>query len=203
MVTHRSAGKSKVLPPSGNEVNPERMGRDAGMPSVQDQRWQYPGARWWKFDFHTHTPASVDYGKGPDQASLRQITPADWLLDFMRAEVDCVAVTDHNSGEWVDRLKQALHDLEQDQHPDFRPLYLFPGVEITASGGIHVLGILETDSASADIATLLGSVRYHGQRGASDVAAESAPLNVVEAICNAGGIPSLRMWTSHHQAPGD
>ena len=161
------------------------------MPSVQDQRWRYPGARWWKFDFHTHTPASVDYGKGPDQASLRQISPANWLLDFMRTEVDCVALTDHNSGEWVDRLKQALHDLEQDQHPDFRPLHLFPGVEITANGGIHVLGILETDSASADIATLLGAVRYHGQRGASDVAADMAPLNVVEAICKAGGIPIL------------
>ena len=161
------------------------------MPSVQDQRWRYPGARWWKFDFHTHTPASVDYGKGPDQASLRQITPTDWLLDFMRAEVDCVAVTDHNSGEWVDRLKQALHELEQGQHPDFRPLHLFPGVEVTANGGIHVLGVLDTDSASVDIATLVGAVGYRGERGASGVAAELAPLSVVEAICNDGGIPIL------------
>jgi hypothetical protein len=23
-----------------------------------------PGSRWWKFDFHTHTPASTDYGRG-------------------------------------------------------------------------------------------------------------------------------------------
>jgi len=22
--------------------------------------WPYPGSRWWKFDFHTHTPASRD-----------------------------------------------------------------------------------------------------------------------------------------------
>ncbi len=22
--------------------------------------WSYPGARWWKFDFHTHTPAAKD-----------------------------------------------------------------------------------------------------------------------------------------------
>jgi len=21
----------------------------------------YPGSRWWKFDFHNHTPASLDY----------------------------------------------------------------------------------------------------------------------------------------------
>ena len=70
--------------------------------------WRWPGARWWKFDFHTHTPASVDYGKGPNQCQLRQITPKEWLLGFMRAGVDCVAVTDHNTGEWIDPLKEAL-----------------------------------------------------------------------------------------------
>ena len=33
--------------------------------------WNFPGSKWWKFDFHTHTPASDDYGKGPEQAHLR------------------------------------------------------------------------------------------------------------------------------------
>ncbi len=79
--------------------------------------WSYPGARWWKFDFHTHTPASIDYGKGPDQEALRRISPQDWLLGYMRAEIDCVAVTDHNSGEWIDRLTVALTALEGDKHP--------------------------------------------------------------------------------------
>ena len=87
--------------------------------------WKWPGARWWKFDFHTHTPASVDYGKGTDQRRLRQITPKEWLLGFMRAGVDCVAVTDHNTGEWIDKLKEALQELEQEEHPEFRSLYLF------------------------------------------------------------------------------
>ena len=30
------------------------------------------GARWWRFDFHTHTPASEDYGKGVGQQDLRK-----------------------------------------------------------------------------------------------------------------------------------
>ena len=34
------------------------------MTSERDAGWSYPGARWWKFDIHTHTPASADYGKG-------------------------------------------------------------------------------------------------------------------------------------------
>ena len=161
------------------------------MTSDQGRQWRYPGARWWKFDFHTHTPASRDYGKGCDHASLGQITSKDWLLGFMRAGVDCVAVTDHNSGEWIDTLKQALRELEQERHPDFRSLYLFPGVEITANGGIHILAVLDTDKRSADVTTLLGAVEYHGGRGASDVAADSAPIGVVEAISKAGGIPIL------------
>ena len=93
----------------------------------QDYNWRYPGSRWWKFDFHTHTPASEDYGRGNDQASLKQITPKDWLLNFMRAGIDCVAVTDHNSADWIDQLKQAHVELEQGQALDFRPLHLFPG----------------------------------------------------------------------------
>ncbi len=161
------------------------------MTSDPSGRWRYPGARWWKFDFHTHTPASADYGRGPDQTCLRQITPTDWLLSFMRAGVDCVAVTDHHSGEWTDTLKEALLELESRSHQDFRPLYLFPGVEITASGGIHILAILDTDKFSADVATLLGAIGYHGERGASDVTANQAPIGVVEAIINFGGIPIL------------
>lgn len=72
---------------------------------------------------------------------MGKISPEEWLLGFMRAGVDCVAVTDHNSGAWIDPLKNALRELEAELHPDFRPLCLFPGVEITASTGTHVLAI--------------------------------------------------------------
>lgn len=73
--------------------------------------WDWVGARWWKFDFHTHTPASDDYGKGSNQRELKKISPKEWLLNYMRAEIDCVAITDHNSGAWIDPLKQALSEL--------------------------------------------------------------------------------------------
>src|SRR5512147_1769847 len=96
--------------------------------------WKWSGARWWKFDFHSHTPASDDYGKGLNQAQLKQISPKDWLLNYMRAGVDCVAITDHNSGAWIDVLKQALTELDAENHPEFRPIYLFPGVEVSVQG---------------------------------------------------------------------
>ncbi len=153
------------------------------------QQWPFPGARWWKFDLHTHTPASSDYGKGPQQAALRKIEPSEWLLGFMRAGVDCVAVTDHNSGEWIDPLQAALTGLSE--HDDYRPLCLFPGVEITASGGIHILAVLGGDKGAADVSGLLGAVRYRGTWGASDRAADASPIEVVEAIAGMGGIPIL------------
>ena len=157
----------------------------------QDRNFPYPGARWWKFDLHTHTPASADYGMGRHLAALRQITPRDWLLGYMRAGLDCVAVTDHNSGAWIDRLKEALQALQRERHEDFRPLKLFPGVEITAHGSVHVLAILDVGCESADVATLLGAVSYGGKRGASDEAAKCSVIEVVEAICEAGGVPIL------------
>lgn len=150
--------------------------------------WRCPGARWWKFDFHTHTPASADYGKGPNQASLRQISAEDWLLAYMRAEIDCVAVTDHNSGEWIDRLTAALRELEAGKHPEYRALKIFPGIEITANGGVHILAILDCSKTAADVAQLLGAVSFRGTRGASDSAADASPIQVVEAIANAGGL---------------
>ena len=89
--------------------------------------WPYPGARWWKFDVHAHTPASTDFHDGVD--------PREWLLGCMRAGLDCVAVTDHNSGQWVDPLKAALGSLEEEQPAGFRHLRLFPGVELSVNGG--------------------------------------------------------------------
>ena len=77
--------------------------------------WPYPGARWWKFDFHTHTPASKDTGAW--QAAIRtpnELTPQTWLLKYMAAEIDCVAVTDHNTGEWIDRLKAAYAEMKRE-----------------------------------------------------------------------------------------
>ena len=101
------------------------------------------------------------------------------------------AVTDHNSGEWIDRLKSALSNLEEEEHDDFRPLYLFPGVEVTANGNIHVLAVFDTDKESSDIDKLLGDVGYRGGPGESARAAEEAPIGVVEAICKAGAVPVL------------
>ena len=54
---------------------------------------------WQKIDFHVHTPASSDYKE-------KSISPCEWLKAVMDKKLDCVVVTDHNSGDWIDKLKE-------------------------------------------------------------------------------------------------
>ncbi len=150
--------------------------------------WNWAGAKWWRFDFHTHTPASDDYGKGPDQAQLKQISPRDWLLNFMRQGIDCLVVTDHNSGAWIDPLKTEVEILRSEGHPEFRPLYIFPGVELTVQGNIHILAVFSLEKTSSDIDSLLGAVKYRATKGASNGCSECSPLEVIEEIYRFGGI---------------
>ncbi|MCY4292990.1 MAG: hypothetical protein OXC72_14725 [Roseovarius sp.] len=76
------------------------------------------------------------------------MSPEKWLLENMDAGIDCVAVTDHNTGDWIDKLKTAYNDMKRQAEigapPDgFRELTLFPGVEISVSGGFHLLAIFD------------------------------------------------------------
>ena len=158
---------------------------------MPETAWPYPGSRWWKFDFHTHTPASTDT---PWHRNGLTLTPQDWLLKYMAAGIDCVAVTDHNSGAWIDPLKQAYAQMkalaDSGQAPaGFRELTLFPGVEISVSGGFHLLAIFDPAQTTRTITDLLAAVRYQGTDGDSDGVTSEGPEGVFQAVLAAGGIP--------------
>lgn len=147
-----------------------------------------PGSKWWKFDCHAHTPASADYGKGSNAKALQNITPREWLLSYMKAGIDCVAVCDHNSGDWIDRLKDELENLKKERPQEFRELFIFPGVELSVTGNIHVLGIFPEDETTSDIVHLLGAVRFNGINGTGDQCTEASFVDVISAIHDAGGL---------------
>ena len=140
---------------------------------------QFAGARWWKFDFHTHTPAS-DFRD--------TITPECWLKAFMKKGIDCVAITDHNSGGWIDLLKEKLKELEESKPVWYRPLYLFPGVEISVTGNVHILAIFGLDKNGNHINRLLGAVGYQGNDGDSSAVTTKSVTEVVDAIADMDGI---------------
>lgn len=91
---------------------------------------QYKGARWYKCDFHLHTPASLCF---KDQT----VTPEQWVNRVKELHLDCVAITDHNTGDWIDRVKAAAK---------IEDITVFPGVEITCdTSKIHLLVIFDTN----------------------------------------------------------
>lgn len=158
------------------------------------QPWPYPGARWWKFDFHTHTPASKDTGAW--QAAIgtpNELTPQAWLLKYMAAGIDCVAVTDHNTGEWIDRLKSAYAEMKREADAGvppvgFRELHVFPGVEISVQGGFHLLAVFDPSATSQTISDLLARVDYAGTRGDSDGVTREGAARVVERVLASDGL---------------
>ena len=142
---------------------------------------QFAGSKWWKFDFHTHTLAS-DF-------SDKNITHESWLRAFMDAGIDCVAITDHNSGGWIDDLKKVLKDIKS-KNPDwYKPLYLFPGVEIGASDGVHILAIFGEDKDESHIDRLLGAVDYRDTKGKNSGLSNKSTTDIIDEITKLGGIP--------------
>lgn len=146
-----------------------------------------PGARWWNVDIHAHSPASFDFG-GLEGATSTTDKPSyeDWLLAYMRAGLDGLVVTDHNSHEGIEPVRNALQELES--KPDFRKLVIFPGVEITTHGGYHLLAIFDPSTSSDVINGLLHKCEYTGTRGDSNGTTEKPFEAVAEIIAKEGGI---------------
>lgn len=142
----------------------------------------YPGSRWWKFDFHNHTPASLDY-RG-DKA----ITPRQWLQDYLDKGIQCIVVTDHNTGGWIDRLKAELAALKQEDAATWGAVTLFPGMELSCNGGVHLKVILDPAKGTSDIEAIRGRVGYSGTPGDSDGVTSQSVEQVIRAIQSAGGV---------------
>lgn len=149
----------------------------------------FPGSNWWSFDFHNHTPASSDY----DATERVQLAPRDWLLAYMRSGMDCVAVTDHNCGDWIDRLKQELATMvaEQPRHADYRDLYLFPGVELTSADGIHVLAIFGPEESASKVHGLLTLAQYNGDANNAHGMCQAGATAICDHVHSTGGVAIL------------
>ena len=129
-----------------------------------------PGAKWWRVDFHTHTPRSWDaYRTVKSKAGTPTITEHEWLLAHMAAGLDAVVVTDHNGGGWIDGMKEEYQSLAAAKPQGFRPLVIYPGFELTVGDGFHLLVILDPSAGTTEVTALLGAVEFpvgeHGNDG--------------------------------------
>jgi len=93
----------------------------------------FKGTRWFKCDLHLHTPASQCYQE-------QSVTAEQWVGRALEQGLDCVAVTDHNTGEWIDAIKEAAIETS---------LTIFPGVELTCdTSKIHLLILFNVDKTT-------------------------------------------------------
>jgi PHP family Zn ribbon phosphoesterase len=137
------------------------------------------GLHWRKIDLHIHTPASHDFDH-------KDITPTAFVNAALKKGLDAIAITDHNSGEWIDRIVEAAKG----------KLIVFPGVEITATGGkeggIHIIAIFDTDATTKTIENLLGALDIREDKyGEPDAFTKCSPNEVVEIVADRGGLPIL------------
>lgn len=89
-----------------------------------------------KYDLHIHTPHSVCYVENMHPELNQRTTPADIVVAALAQGLDVLAITDHNSGEYVEQMREAARGTG---------LVILPGFEISARAG-HVLGLFEVDT---------------------------------------------------------
>lgn len=147
-----------------------------------------PGSRWWKVDFHTHTPASSDY----DAAERDTVAARDWLLAYMRAGMDAVVVTDHNCADWMERLQEALEALatEVPAPHGYKSLTLYRGVEITTHDDVHVLAVFAPGTPKATLDGLLhGRLQWvDASKPSAERMCTASTTDVIDAIHGQGGL---------------
>lgn len=134
------------------------------------------GLRFCAVDLHIHTPASKCF--------QGTVTPEEYVEQAIQVGMKAIAITDHNSGDWVDRIKDAATDT---------PLTVFPGVEISVQPGIHILAIFPENSTGAHVNDLLARLGLNADdRGEQEaLVTDFGPQKVVTMIRDEGALPVL------------
>lgn len=142
------------------------------------QHFSY-GLRFRKLDLHVHTPASSCFAD-------RRVTPDQIIQAAIARGLDGLAVTDHNSGGWIDRVKDAARG---------RPLTIFPGVELTCTGGkegIHIIALFDPQCGTRDVESLLGNLGLTtAEYGNIAAVIQKDPISVAETVEKRGGLVVL------------
>jgi len=134
-------------------------------------------AVFWAVDLHVHTPASQDVQEQAEKYG--GATPEDIVKAARDAGLDAIAITDHNTVNWCDRVAQAAvgHNL-----------IVLPGVEISTRDG-HLLGIWEEGTRIEAIEDLLVRVGINrADHGKLDVAASVGIAEAARMIVDSGGL---------------
>ena len=125
------------------------------------------GNKWYKTDLHLHSPESVCF-KNRDS-----VTAEEWIEECIQKGLECVALTDHNSGNNIDEYKRLAEE---------QGLILFPGVEVTCGDtGTHLLILFETTDSQEVVNDFLVKIGVcRASFGESKPGTEMSVLDVIK-----------------------
>ena len=139
-----------------------------------NETWESPGSRWWKVDLHAHSPASYDFkGQRGDTAdAMRQ-----WIEAARDSGLEAIAVTDHNTAEAIAPIQAAASKV------DGAPV-VFPGVELRANDGCHLLLLMDPSRKQRHVDDLLSRLGVPVDERGKETARSS--LNVEQILEKCG-----------------
>lgn len=127
------------------------------------------GLEFKKFDLHIHTPASGDY---PD----KNVTADEIIEKAQEVGLSAIAITDHQTADFVDRVKSAARKTD---------LVVFPGVEITCSGGkegIHIICLFDIDKDTSHVNQFLNRLGIYDKNGKKTICTEHTPGQIIDKL---------------------
>ena len=134
-------------------------------------------------DLHIHTPQSICY-------SDPLVTPGQIVDGALIAGLEIMAVTDHNTAEAVDEIRQIGRE---------RGLFVFPGIELSTKGG-HFIAIFELDTPVERLRDFLGCIGIAREGwGDAAVVANGEAEEVFQRVEEWGGIviaAHIERWPS-------
>lgn len=146
------------------------------------------GSHFIKADLHVHTPASKDWNEKNDAAHQADKINAKQIVNAaLKNGVKLIAITDHNSVEWCEKVIEASKGTE---------LIVLPGFELTANPGVHLLAIFEQGTEIVILQDLLVKLGISRERfGYADESTDAAITDhqngqfpIIKLIQDAGGI---------------
>lgn len=129
------------------------------------------GLKFKKFDLHVHTPASEDFTDNKGTTTPKMLVDA-----ALSKGLAVIAVTDHQTAEWVDRMKEAARGTE---------LVVFPGVELCATGGqggVHLILLFDVDKDTNHINQFLNTIKLYQKDGKVQPAVECTVGQIADAL---------------------
>src|SRR3989344_681576 len=142
-----------------------------------------------KLDLHVHTPASHDFA---DKA----VTAAQIVEHAQKIGLDAMAVTDHNTVDFVDAARDAAKK---------KGFTIFPGIEIScggsANGPIHIIALFDPSKTKDDLQKVLGKLDIKG--AGEESFSPKGVQDVINIVRSAGGLPVLAHANSTHGALSD